>query len=77
MLTKDKIDRINVLSHKSKTTGLSSIEKEEQQALREEYIQSVRSSLKGHLLNLKVVDEEGKDVTPKKLKQAKANRKKH
>ncbi len=74
MLSKDKIDRINYLSKKSKSTGLTKEEKEEQAILRQDYIQSVRSSLKNSLLNVKVVDPKGKDVTPEKLKQAKKNR---
>jgi uncharacterized protein YnzC (UPF0291/DUF896 family) len=74
LLSKDKIDRINYLSKKSKSTGLTKEEKEEQAILRQDYIQSVRSSLKNSLLNVKVVDPKGKDVTPEKLKQAKKNR---
>ena len=77
MLSKEKIDRINELSQKSKTMGLSQAEKQEQQELREEYISSVRKSLKNNLLSIKVVDEEGHDVTPIKLQHAKENRKKH
>ncbi|MCI5513253.1 MAG: DUF896 domain-containing protein, partial [Clostridia bacterium] len=38
-----KIDRINELSKKSKTVGLTPDEKEEQAALREEYIISFRA----------------------------------
>lgn len=77
MLSKEKIDRINELSLKSKTDELTSSEKIEQKNLREEYIQSVRSSLKSNLLSVKVVDEDGNDVTPNKLKKEKANRKRH
>jgi uncharacterized protein YnzC (UPF0291/DUF896 family) len=77
VLSKEKIDRINELSLKSKSDELTASEKIEQKNLREEYIQSVRSSLKSNLLSVKVVDEEGNDVTPNKLKKAKENRKKH
>jgi uncharacterized protein YnzC (UPF0291/DUF896 family) len=77
VLSKEKIDRINELSHKAKSDELTASEKIEQKNLREEYIQSVRSSLKSNLLSVKVVDEEGNDVTPNKLKKAKENRKKH
>jgi uncharacterized protein YnzC (UPF0291/DUF896 family) len=77
VLSKGKIDRINELSLKSKSDELTASEKIEQKNLREEYIQSVRSSLKSNLLSVKVVDEEGNDVTPNKLKKAKENRKKH
>jgi uncharacterized protein YnzC (UPF0291/DUF896 family) len=77
MLSNEKIERINVLSKKSRSIGLTSDEKLEQKKLREEYIQSVRNSLKSSLMTLKVVDEEGHDITPEKLKIEKENRKKH
>lgn len=64
----DLIKRINELANKSKTTGLTELEKEEQQKLRQEYLSVFRGNMKNTLLNVKVVDEEGKDVTPEKLK---------
>lgn len=66
---KDLIKRINELANKSKTTGLTEEEKEEQEELRKEYIQIFRGNMKETLMNVKVVDEEGTDVTPKKLKK--------
>ena len=54
-----KIARINALAKKSKTEGLTEEEKLEQQALRREYIDSVKASLIGHLDNTYVVDENG------------------
>lgn len=54
-----KIARINVLAKKSKTEGLTEEEKLEQQALRREYIDSVKMSLVGQLDNTYVVDEKG------------------
>lgn len=54
-----KIARINALAKKSKTEGLTEEEKLEQQALRREYIDSVKMSLVGHLDNTYVVDEQG------------------
>lgn len=77
MLRKEKIERINELYKKSKTIGLTDEEAKEQQSLRLEYMQSVRTSLKSNLLNLKIVDEKGDDVTPNKLKIAQEKRKKH
>ena len=44
-MTKEKIARINELAHKSKTTGLTEAEKAEQQALRKEYIEDMKSCL--------------------------------
>lgn len=65
---KDLIKRINELANKSKTTGLTELEKEEQQQLRQEYLSVFRGNMKNTLLNVKVVDKEGTDVTPEKLK---------
>ncbi len=64
---KELIKRINELANKSKTIGLTEEEKEEQQKLRKEYIQIFRGNMKETLMNVKVVDQEGTDVTPEKL----------
>lgn len=45
-MEKAKIDRINELGRISKERELTSDEREEQKALREEYIQEVRSALR-------------------------------
>ena len=68
-MEKSKIDRINELARKAKASGLSEEEKEEQDKLRKEYIKAYRDSLRANLLSMKVVDEKGKDVTPKKLRE--------
>ncbi|MCM3440993.1 DUF896 domain-containing protein [Metabacillus halosaccharovorans] len=68
MLPKSKIDRINKLSKKSKTEGLTDKEKVEQQALRREYLDAFRSSMKTTLKGVTVVDPNGNDVTPQKIK---------
>ena len=65
---KDLIKRINELANKSKSEGLTEQEKEEQANLRQEYIKIFRGNMKQTLLNTKVVDKEGTDVTPEKLK---------
>lgn len=65
---KDLIKRINELANKSKTVGLSKEEKEEQKRLRQEYIKLFRGNLKNTLMNVKVIDSMGNDVTPEKLK---------
>ena len=64
---KDLIKRINELANKSKTTELSPDEKAEQAELRKKYIENFRGSFKETLMNVKVVDPDGKDVTPEKL----------
>ena len=58
-MDKSKIERINELSKKSKTTGLSPAEKQEQQMLRSEYIMNFRNNLKSTLDTIVVVDEQG------------------
>ena len=70
MLSKEKINRINELSRKSKTTGLSIEEAKEQTKLRQEYLASFRSSMRETIENVQVIDPEGNDVTPEKVKQA-------
>lgn len=63
------LNRINELAKKSKTVGLSEDEKDEQTKLRKIYIEDFRSEFKNNLLNLKVIDELGNDVTPDKLRK--------
>ncbi|OPJ56526.1 DUF896 domain-containing protein [Alkalithermobacter paradoxus] len=55
MLSKEKIDRINVLARKAKTEGLSEIEKKEQQKLRKEYLQAFREDFRKKLENIEIV----------------------
>ena len=57
MLEKKKIDRINELARKSKTSQLSDDEKLEQKELREEYLSKFREHFRGHLENIEIVDE--------------------
>ncbi|MDW0115648.1 DUF896 domain-containing protein [Sporosarcina thermotolerans] len=74
MLTPDKIKRINELSKKSKTIGLSIEEAKEQTQLRKEYLETFRSSMRDTIEHVKVIDPEGKDVTPQKVKDARTNK---
>ncbi|MDT2831646.1 DUF896 family protein [Vagococcus carniphilus] len=70
MLSKEKLARINELAKKSKTTtGLTDTEKKEQALLREEYLARFRGGMRNHIEGMKVVDTEGNDVTPDKLKE--------
>ncbi len=54
-----KIDRINELARKSRAEGLSEEEKQEQQALRQEYIDAMKSSLHATLQNTVIVRPDG------------------
>jgi len=69
MLEKKKLDRINELVRKERAEGLSDEEKQEQKSLREEYIKAFRSGMKNHIEGMKIVDPEGNDVTPDKVKE--------
>ena len=71
MITQEKIDRINALAKKSKTTGLTPQEVEEQQLLRKEYIEAYRASLRSALENTTVVRPDG---TKEKLSEMKKKR---
>jgi uncharacterized protein YnzC (UPF0291/DUF896 family) len=77
MLSKEKMKRINELAKKAKESSLSEAEAKEQSALRKEYLQTFRSSMLDTLTNTKIIDPEGNDVTPDKLKQRKRNQKLH
>ena len=58
-MEKAKIDRINFLAEKSANEGLTDEEREEQAALRAEYIAGFRASLTAQLDNTVVVDPDG------------------
>lgn len=58
-MDKKKIDRINFLAKKSKTTGLTQSEKEEQKALRDEYRQAVIGNLRWQLERVEIKEPDG------------------
>ena len=66
MLDPKKIERINELARKKKTVGLTQVEQDEQLLLRQEYLEAFRGGMRNHIEGLKIVDEEGNDVTPEK-----------
>ena len=69
-MTDEKIARINALAKKSKTEGLTEAEKQEQQALRAEYIADFRKNLKSQLDNTVVISPDG---TSYRLRQDKGD----
>ncbi|GGG16894.1 UPF0291 protein [Lysinibacillus alkalisoli] len=75
MLSQEKIARINELSKKAKEGTLTEREAKERSALRKEYLESFRKSMRTTIENVKVVDEEGNDVTPAKVKALQEKRK--
>lgn len=60
------IDRINELSRKAKTVGLTAEEEKERSVLRRAYIDSVVGNLKGHLDNTYIMDAQGNKEKLKK-----------
>lgn len=65
MITKELVDRINVLANKKKTEGLTEEEKAEQVILREKYLEGFRANFKNHLNKIKYVE----DLTEEELAQ--------
>ncbi len=63
-MTKEKIDRINELSRKSRTAeGLTDDEKREQESLRREFRDGVIRNLTGQLDNIEFVDADDSKKT--------------
>lgn len=54
-----KIDRINTLAHKAKSVGLTDEEKKERDALRKEYIATIRMNLRNQLDNIDIKEDDG------------------
>ncbi|WP_174613414.1 DUF896 domain-containing protein [Virgibacillus ihumii] len=77
MISKEKLNRINELAKKSKESGLTDAEKAEQKELRQEYLKNVRKSFKNQFKSMTVMDREGNDVTPKKVRDLQERNKKH
>lgn len=69
-MTQEKIDRINELSRKQKSVGLTEEEKQEQYILRREYIEGFKASLVSQLENTYIVEPDG---TKRKVKRTDEN----
>jgi len=70
-MSKEKLNRINFLAKKEKGEGLTAGEKKEQTDLRNEYLKNIRRSFTNQLSTMTVIDPEGNDVTPEKVKKLK------
>lgn len=77
MLEKDQMERINQLARKKKAEGLTDAELLEQKELREKYIENLRFGMRNHIEGIKVVDEDGTDLTPDKVKEIQKAKKLH
>lgn len=73
MLSKEKMARINELARKAKASGLTETEAREQSKLRSEYLTTFRAHMLDVITNTKIIDPEGNDVTPEKIKARKKN----
>lgn len=58
-MDKAKIARINVLAHKAKTGALTPEEQAEREALRKEYLEAVRASLRSQMDRIVIVEPDG------------------
>ncbi|HEU4965327.1 MAG TPA: DUF896 domain-containing protein [Bacilli bacterium] len=58
MLNQEKIDRLNELARKKKAGTLTEQEAQEQQALRQEYLQNFRKSFREQLDSIEFVDDD-------------------
>jgi len=67
----DLVKEINFLAHEQKVRVLTVEEMAYQKMLRERYIGLYRQNFKHNMQSITVIDEEGNDVTPEKLKAEK------
>ena len=77
MLPSEKLNRINELARKAKSSSLTMEEAKEQSMLRKEYLQAFRAQAEQTLKGVTFIDPNGNDVTPEKLKNAKKNNNLH
>lgn len=59
ILNEAQIKRINELARKAKAEGLTAQEAKEQAELRREYIEAIRSNLRGQLNNIDIQEKDG------------------
>ena len=69
-MTIPALNRINELAQIAKSRDLTAEETAERDQLRREYLAAIRGQVDGHLLSTRIVDSEGVDVTPQKLRDA-------
>ncbi|AXF84405.1 hypothetical protein DTO96_100108 [Ephemeroptericola cinctiostellae] len=65
-----ELDRINALARLAKLRALSPVELAEREVLRRRYMQAVTGQVGNVLGVMTVIDLEGNDVTPQKLREA-------
>ncbi len=65
------LKRINELAAKKKAGTITAAELEEQKELRQVYVKQFRAAFNDIILNTRVIDPEGTDVTPQAVRDAK------
>ncbi|MCI8284418.1 MAG: DUF896 domain-containing protein [Firmicutes bacterium] len=63
VVTQEKLDRINELARKAKTTGLTPEEIKERDILRKEYLAGFRRNFEAELQKIQIVEADG-SITP-------------
>lgn len=71
-MDRKRLDRINELARKQKSTGLTEAEKAEQKKLRVEYLADFRKTLRGELETITFVEPDG-SLTPLRTLRKKDN----
>ena len=71
-MTIPSLTRINELAAIAKTRSLTADDLAERDVLRREYLAAIRGQIDNNLLVTRIVDSEGNDVTPQKLRAAQA-----
>ena len=69
MITKELIARINALSRKQRSVGLTPAEKEEQRRVRAIYLADIRAQVTGMLDQIEVVDQVEESETVMRIKK--------
>lgn len=69
MLEKEQLDRLNELAKKKRDQKINKDELDELTKLRKEFLTNFRNSFKKQIEQTKVIDSEGNDVTPDKIKE--------
>jgi len=65
------LDRINELARKQREIGLTNDERSEQKQLRTAYLQEIRGQVLQKFSGMTIIDPDGNDVTPEKIREAK------
>ena len=74
MLEPTKMQRLNELAKKKKEGTITATEIAEQNELRQAYLTVFREGMKETIENTKIIDPEGNDVTPEKVKASRVGK---